>query len=77
MKEVLDWWVVGWLFGKYGQRGPLPKTFESAREWLDGYKWGRAEIGRLATWREDLVRDCEEFLNFLDDPEAYRMPPLS
>ncbi len=61
-----DWWVRGWLFGKYGQREPLPQTAEDAAEWLDGYRWGRAEIGRFDTWRADLCRDHPEIIALLE-----------
>jgi len=62
-----DWWVRGWVFGKYGQEEPLPAVPEDAAEWLDGYKRGRAEIGQFETWRSDLVRDKPEILKVIDE----------
>ncbi|MBN2701129.1 MAG: hypothetical protein JXR29_06735 [Methylothermaceae bacterium] len=62
-----NWWVQGWLYGKYGQKGQIPESYEDIAEWVQGYKFGKAEIGRFDQWRSDLLNECPEILDSIPD----------
>lgn len=62
-----DWWVQGWLCGKYGQKERVPDVYADMAEWVEGYKTGKAEIGRFDHWRSDLLHDCPEILDGTPD----------